>query len=139
MPNPSTIPKDVVTAILNGTGGLTSGTNLFSIPPRPANDVFPRNCVFVFSNFSFLPHTYLGVNKDYRQFLVNVVIRQGIDQFATGYALGLTLWAKLQRASLSGYTGYVSCTLRESEPIYQGVDDTDNHRWVMTCNLEYVG
>lgn len=139
MPNPATEPEDIVIAKLTGQLGLVAGTNLFSMPPRPQSSVVARNAVFCFSNFSFLPSTYLGINKDYRQFLVQIVIRYGVDDFRLGKELGRNIWALLQRASLSGYTGYVSCTLRESEPLYLGPDDNDNHRWLLTVNLQYVG
>lgn len=138
MPNPSTTPADVIVALLNAHASLISGTNLFSMPPRPESTLIPRNCVFVWEQFSFLPHTYIGVDKDDRQFIVDTLLRYQ-DPFVTGRTLAYEFWLLIQRADLSSYTGYVSSLTRDSGPRYIGVDDTDNHRFVITTNLRYVG
>lgn len=138
MPNPATLPANVVLAILDGHASLTAGTNLFSCPPKPHSALVPRNCVFVWEQFSFLPHTYIGVDKDDRQFIVDMYLRYA-DDFDTGRTLAYGCWALLQRANVSAYTGYISCTTRDSGPRYIGIDDTDNHRFVITTNLRYVG
>lgn len=138
MGQPSTMPEDIVLTLLNAHASLVSGTNLFSCPPRPESSTFPRACAFVWSQFSFLPHSYINNQKDDRQFLVDVLLRYP-DDFAAGRTLARAMWALLQRADMSSYTNYVMCTIRESDPRYIGVDDADNHRWIFTVNLRFVG
>ena len=138
MPNPATLPATVVMTLLDAHASLAAGTNLFSTSPRPESSMIPRNCVFVWSQFSFLPHTYIGVNKDDRQFIVDTLIRHA-EVFDTGRTLAFGCWALIQRADVSSYPGYISCLTRDSEPRYIGIDDADNHRWVITTNLSYVG
>ncbi len=138
MSNPSTLPSKVIVDLLNAHASLTAGTNLFSTPPRPPSNLIPRNCVFVWEQFSFLPHTYIGVSKDDRQFIVDTYIRYA-EVFDTGRTLAYECWALIQRANLSSYTGYISALTRDSGPRYIGVDDADNHRFVITTNLRYVG
>lgn len=143
MANPSTSPEDVVLALLtaNPSLGLTTTPtrNVFGGPPKPASSLIPRNAVFCYSLFSFMPKPYLGNAKDYRDFRITIFIRHETSKFETGQALMRAIWQRLQRANVSAYTGYVGCLMAEADGTYIGVDDEDNHRWTMTARLLYTG
>lgn len=136
-----TRPETIVTGLIDAATSLTVGTNLFSGPPRPAlpSNSIPRNAVFCHGMFSFLPRQYLGTGKDYRKFRITVTVRQTQDEFETGQTLARDIWKALHRADITANAGYVSCLMAESDVIYMGLSDTDDHRWFMTAILGYVG
>lgn len=136
---PATSPETVIATLIDTGTSLTLGTDLFSGPPRPQDAVgIPRSAVFVFGLLSFMPTPYLGVGEDFREFRVEIYIRQAQDQYTTGVALARTIWDAVQRKNVTS-SGYVGVLMAEADPQYIGLDDQRNHRWRMAAKLLYKG
>ena len=119
--------------------GLTLGTNLFRGPIRPSisstGTSIPHEAVFCLTTGGPAPREFIQGNTgpDMKFANVQVRVRSNVGSFGSGQTLAATVWTTLQRAV---FTDYMSVTLRESEPVYLGQDDTEHHEWTM--NVETV-
>ena len=142
MPTPSTRPEVVISDKIHAAvSSLVVGTNMFLGPPKPwkiPTTAIPRNAVFVYSMLSFRPEQYIGTGEAFRDFRIYIFVRQAQDQFATGQALTRDIWVALNQANVTS-SGYVGCLMAESDAQYLGMDDVDDHRWVLTARLLYKG
>jgi hypothetical protein len=136
-----TRPELVVAGILEADTNLALGVDLFSGPPKPwKGSAIPRSAVFVYSMLSFRPVQYLGSARHaLRDIRIMTYIRQQQDQFALGQALGREIWDALNQADVTAYTGYVACQIAEADAQYLGLDDVDDHRWVLNVRLLHKG
>lgn len=139
-------PDTAVVAVLAAAGlGLTAapaaGANLFAGPvrrPSPTGAVAeqpftPHKAVFCLATGGPAPISFVRRNTgpDVKRSTVQVRVRSEVNEFGNGQTLARGVWTALQRVVV---TGYMSITVRESEPVYLGEDATNHHEW--SINLE---
>jgi len=118
---------------------LALGTNLFHSPVKPPGTGVPIACVFCVMPFGGLgPLPYLGKNEDFLEQHVQVFVRGARDDFSGSNALAREIWSALHRATPIA-AGYITILVRESQPTYIGLDNTESPRWVLNTRLLYSG
>jgi len=115
-----------------GGSDAVLGTNLFPGPKRAAGDGIPEAAIFVLETGGYPPDDTFGTTLPGRTATVQVYIRgpQGADAYSSARATARAAWKSLHKASISGY---VSIRCMQSEPVYLGPNETDQH--VFTINV----
>lgn len=62
----------------------------------------------------------------------SVIVRSQVDAYSQGEAVARAL---VRRCHLADLAGYVSCVVRDAEPVYQGLDENGHHRFVFSVDL----
>jgi hypothetical protein len=140
---PSSAPEVEVSQILANavaTTGCVLGTNLFRGPMLMPSATVPRACTFVFPPVvpGPRPAPYLGIGQDDREFIVQVLHRGSSDGYEVGAGISRAIWTALHRASPLS-SGYYAIYVREPDPLYIGLDNLEQPRWVMNIRLWYKG
>lgn len=141
----ATPDADVVAKLVaNSPGGvaLTSGTNIFRGPLRPAStsapgpSSIPTKAVFVLATGGPPPSPYLGSGLNVYESNVQVMVRSELADFAGGQTLARACITVLQQAIPSGY---ISFLVVESEPNYLGADAQGCHLWSVNLTATWQG
>lgn len=111
-------------ALLNGVGGLVTGTNLFKGPVKPSN-VTPAKSVFVQASGGPAPEHYRA-STEVRRRGVQVRVRSDGDARDAGQTLAELVLATLHGAAPAGYIRVESTT---SQPLYLGENEAGQHEW----------
>ena len=119
---------DIATHLQNNGLG-TIGVDLFVSQVAPD----PEDAIFVVPPYGGLPaQRVLGGATEIRFPTVQVRVRR--TSYATGYTAAKNAYAALQGANISGY---MSCEVLQSEPIYLGTDENGWHSWSLNVRLTY--
>lgn len=119
-----------------GTQALTfaAGGNLTAGPMRAAEGLVGEFHVSILNSGGPLT-PYMGtpgaVGSLYES-AASVIVRSQVDSYSQGEAVAR---AVLRRCHLAELAGYVSCVVRDAEPIYQGLDENGHHRFVFSVDL----
>lgn len=150
MPNPSTSPETVIVNAIVAAGiqidgeAAALGTNVFNGAEISADEDagIPDAAFFCVTYGGPTPKPYLGVNQDYRQFMVQVVYRGLANNFGSGVATARQAHDALHAVTLSNplkTEGYIFVFAKESDPIYLGLNDLEQPRWSFNLRLGYKG
>ena len=116
--------EDDVVDLLDGIGGLTKGTNLFSGPVRSA-DRTPSPCVFVQETAGLAPRHHRGT-VELRYPGVMVRVRSAEESFEAGLTLARLVVSTLHRNPPSGY---IELAVDSSRPNPLGRDEKGHWEW----------
>lgn len=75
---------------------------------------------------------YMGSGGSLFEASVAVRVRSRIDAYSQGEAVARACLRRCHRAELSGY---VSCLVRDAEPVYQGLDENGHHGFVFSVDV----
>ncbi len=125
-------PDAALTAILTGTNGLTTGTNLFNGPLRPRlTSGSPAVGVFVLASGGPQREGYLDGNANSPEIAnhsVQITVRGDSEDFEGGQTLARGVFTTVHNATVSGY---FHVRVREAAPLYLGINNQGLHLWTM--------
>lgn len=75
---------------------------------------------------------YMGSGGSLFEAAVTVRVRSRVDAYSQGEAVAR---ACLRRCHRAGLAGYVSCLVRDAEPVYQGLDENGHHGFVFSVDV----
>lgn len=147
---PTTAPETVVVNTIVAAGitidgaAAALGTNVFDGAEVSADSGagIPDAAFFCVTYGGPTPKPYLGINKDYRQFMVQVVYRGLSNNFESGVATARLAYEALHAVALSNSLkteGYIFVFAKESDPVYLGLNDLEQPRWSFNLRLGYKG
>ena len=137
---PQTPEMDVATYLSTAGLGLMLGTNLYTGAVLPANvdghqGNVPGLSVFVNSVGGPPPLPYMGPAATAGSLYshgIQVRVRGYPDAQAAGLVLARQVRNALHRATIPGY---LFCLVKESQPLYLGVDANNRHQWSINVDL----
>lgn len=139
--NPATGPDEfLVDRLAAQLGTLTKGTNLFfgpEIPPDGGATV-PHLCVFCLGTGGPPAEGFFSTDEVERRFTVQIIVRSNVDLRVAGLALARSIYPEIHEW-VPGTGGYFNVVVREADPVYLGLDDTEHHRWANNVELWYKG
>lgn len=110
---------------------FAAGGNLTTGPMRAAEGLVGEFHVSVLNSGGVLT-PYMGTGDSLFESAVTVRVRSRIDSYSQGEAVAR---ACLRRVHLASLAGYVSCLVRDAEPVYQGLDENGHHGFVFTVDV----
>lgn len=110
---------------------FAAGGNLTAGPPRAAEGLVGEFHVSVLNSGGMLT-PYMGTGDSLFESAVTVRVRSRIDSYSQGEAVSR---ACLRRVHLAELAGYVSCLVRDAEPVYQGLDENGHHGFTFTVDV----
>lgn len=119
-----------------GTQALTfaAGGNLTAGPMRAAEGLVGEFHVSILNSGGPLT-PYMGTPATVGSLFesaCSVIVRSQVDAYSQGEAVARAL---VRRCHLADLAGYVSCLVRDAEPVYQGLDENGHHRFVFSVEL----
>ena len=131
----STTPDiDLATHIGTNVGALTLGTNILAGPVRAVGTGVPDLCVFATATGGSAPEPFIyggsGNEQRYHQLLVR--IRSAPRAFEAGQTLARSVRDAVHHTTVAGY---IDVEVRETDPVYLGVDDKGHHDWTVGVEM----
>lgn len=116
-----------------GTQALTfaAGGNLTAGPMRAAEGFVGEFHVSCLNSGGPLT-PYMGSGGSLYEGSVTVRVRSKIEAYSQGEAVARAVLRRCQKATLSGY---VSCLVRDAEPVYGGLDENGHHGFAFTVDV----
>ena len=120
------------------TAGLgTVATDIFAGPMKPPSAQISQSCIFCISTGGLPPSPYLDAStSDYNVATVQVLVRGDVGAYATAQTKANTARAAIQRATVAGY---VAVYVRESNPNFIGLDDTEHPMFTLNAEMQWKG
>ena len=118
-----------------GLGTLAS--DIFAGPTRPPSASISKASIFCISTGGLPPLPYLdGSQSDFSAATVQVLVRGEVGAYALTQTKARSALAAIQRAVISGY---VAVYVRESDPNFIGLDDTEHPIFTLNAEMQWKG
>lgn len=119
---------------LVAAGVVTKGSTGFMGPVRRPNGAVPSKAMFALVTGGRAPIEFMDAASGSQKYsTVQVRVRGNAGQFQDGQTFARAAWTALHAQSLSGF---ISCLVRESEPVFLGFDENECPEW--TLNVELI-
>jgi len=115
----------------------TLGRDIFAGPMKPPSVQINKASIFVIASGGAPPVPYLdGSQSDFSAASVQVLVRGDAGAYGLAQIRARAALTAIQRASLAGY---VATYVRNSDPIFIGLDDTEHPLFSINCELQWKG
>lgn len=126
-------PDEALVDTLVTAGVVTKGGSAFMGPVRKPNASIPRKAVFVLVTGGASPLEFMdSTSTSQRRSTVQVRVRGDAGDFSGGQTWARSVWSAIHANKPSGF---VSCLVRESEPVFLGFDETECPEWALNVEM----
>ena len=115
----------------------TVATDIFAGPMKPPSSQIAKASIFCISTGGLPPVPYLDAStSDFNVATVQVLVRGDVGAYSTAQTKAMNARDAIQRAVIAGY---VAVYVRESNPNFIGLDDTEHPMFTLNAELQWKG